>query len=58
MQNKQKAAKKEQNVKFKRNFTTSNKTKKQFKTSDPQDEDTPVKNDSTLFKFAENKFVV
>ena len=41
MKNKQKAAKKEQNVKFKRIFPKSNRTKKQFKRSDPQDEDNP-----------------
>jgi hypothetical protein len=32
--------------------------KKQVKRSDPQDEDNPVDNDSTLFKFAKQKFVV
>ena len=32
--------------------------KKQCKRSDPQDEDNPVDNDSTLFKFAKQKFGV
>ena len=52
MRKKEPVAKKERNVKFGSNSQNAKAVKQQFKRSDPQDEDNPVDNESTLFKFA------
>ena len=50
MQSKKRGVKKEQNIKFKRKFQNSKMMKKLVKRSDPQVEDNPVDNDSTLLR--------
>ena len=50
--------KKDQNCKFKSKFQNSKIIKEQVKRSDPQDEDNPEERESTLFKFAKQKFGV
>ena len=52
MRKKESVMKKERHVKLGSNFQIAKAAKMQFKSSDPQDEDTPADNDSTLFKFA------
>ena len=58
MRNKEPVAKKERHGKFGSNTQKSTAARKQFKRSDPQDEDNPVDNESTFFKFARQKFGV
>ena len=57
MQKKESVANKENHVKFGSNSQNAKAARKQFQRSDPQAEDKPVANESTL-KFAGQKFGV